>query len=77
MLIAITSITPGKQWRDFQFLAQDLELGFAVLMQIAKSGDSIVEAKLIEDEKTTIISLDFLDQQPCCNPITQLRTQWE
>ncbi len=77
MFLVLTAIDENNQLREFTCHLQKLEVGFDLLNDIVAKGQTLVKARLIDNEISTLLPLDAFDGTSFLTAIQELEKEWQ
>lgn len=77
MYIKLTTITWGKQHRDFRVHTDELELLFDLLTSATRLGETVISVSYIDQKGEIPLPIETVHPPFSANPFAQLKQQWE
>ena len=77
MYIKLTTLTPGKQHRDFRVHTDELELIFDLLISATRLGETVINVSYVDQKGEIPLPVETVHPPFSVNPFHQLKHQWE
>ena len=77
VVLLLTAIDQQEEVRNFTCHLPDLDTGFDLLTAVARMGHTLIQARILEENKWTQLPPDAFDQEPISPVIKELEKEWQ